>query len=288
MGELIEKYKMEAFMLARQTLENGGRVALYEYRDLADPFEPVKHCDFTNCNLDTIVTKLDSIRPDGGGDTPESLLSAAFHVMTDLEWHYGATKSLVIITDADFLSPDRDGITFDEVVTLSRSIDPVNFYILTTPEYVDSYQGLAAATDGLALSDFDDIGGSLTNFVMERYDSLPRVELVNSLTLKPTLTITATTPQDNAYQISFTTSATKTLITINDTILGYTTNHIITLTDLDFSTDNTITLTPLGDNIRGESTTITLPPLSPTSTDNSAPDIIPKAPNTGFFTKNVI
>lgn len=285
MSELIDTYKMEAFTLAQKTLENGGRVALYEYRDLADPFEPVKHCDFDTCNLDTIITELDSITTDGGGDTPESLLSAAFHVMTDLKWHYGATKSLVVITDADFLSPDRDGMTLDEVVSLSRSIDPVNFYILTTPEYVNSYQNLATATDGLALSDFDDIGGSLTNFVMERYDSLPRVELTNMPTLRPTLTVTATTPQDNTYRISFTTNATKILIAINDTILGYTTDHAITLTNFDFTTDNTVTLIPLGDNIRGEAVTVTLPPLPPESIN---PTNIPKAPNTGFFTKNVI
>ena len=294
MGELIEKYKMEAFMLARQTLENDGRVALYEYRDLADPFEPVKHCDFDTCNLDVIITKLDSIRTNGGGDTPESLLSATFHVMTDLQWHYGATKSLVIITDADFLSPDRDGMTFDEVVNLSRSIDPVNFYILTTSEYADFYQDLATATDGLALADFDAINGSLTNFVMSRYDSLPHVELQNSPIIKPTLTITDShILPDQKYQISFTANATKTLLILNNQILGYTTDSTITLTNLDFSIENIITLVPLGDNIRGESTSITLSPLSSTSTDDSTteditPIITPKTPNTGFFTKNVI
>ena len=294
MGELIEKYKMEAFMLARQTLENDGRVALYEYRDLADPFEPVKHCDFDTCNLDVIITKLDSIRTNGGGDTPESLLSATFHVMTDLQWHYGATKSLVIITDADFLSPDRDGITFEEVVNLSRSIDPVNFYILTTSEYADFYQDLATATDGLALADFDAINGSLTNFVMSRYDSLPHAELQNSPIIKPTLTITDShILPDQKYQISFTANTTKTLLILNDQILGYTTDSTITLTNLDFSIENIITLVPLGDNIRGESTSITLPPLSSTSTDDSTteditPIITPKTPNTGFFTKNVI
>jgi hypothetical protein len=41
---LIEKYKTEAIRLAKETLGSGGRVALYDYRDLADPYIPHAYC----------------------------------------------------------------------------------------------------------------------------------------------------------------------------------------------------------------------------------------------------
>ena len=53
MNSLIDKYKAEAKRLANKTWEAGGRVALYDYRDLADPYNVVKHCDFESCNPET-------------------------------------------------------------------------------------------------------------------------------------------------------------------------------------------------------------------------------------------
>ena len=116
MKSMIDSYKAEALRLATETLSSGGRVALYDYRDLDDPYTPVEHCNFETCTLEVFENELATIRADGGGDTPESLLSASFHTMQSLNWKYGATKSLVVLTDANFLSPDRDGMTFDEVV----------------------------------------------------------------------------------------------------------------------------------------------------------------------------
>ena len=68
---------------------------------------------------------------ENGGDIQESLLSAAYRLMQEQNWKLGSTKSLVVLTDAGYLMPDRDGVTLDDVVTLSKSIDPVNFYIIT-------------------------------------------------------------------------------------------------------------------------------------------------------------
>ncbi len=271
MSSMINQYKAEALRLAQETLNSGGRVALYDYRDLGDPYEPVKHCDFTTCTLEVFQTELEKIKANNGSDTPESLLSASLHVMTDLEWKYGSTKSLVVLTDANFLSPDRDGATFDEVVALSKRIDPVNFYIITNARYGDDYEELAAETDGKVVTNFDELS-LLTDYIMERYDSLPRVEEDNELSERPVLEIREVENiSETEVRVSFKTNGLKTLVILNDAILGWTIGEEITIGGLDSSRENIITLAPMNEDVRGESINIGL----------SLNVIPPKAPNTG-------
>ena len=279
MASMIGKYKAEALRLAKETLDSGGRVALYDYRDLSDPYTPVKHCDFDTCTLESFQAGLNAIRADGGGDTPESLLSASLHVMKDLKWKYGSTKSLVVLTDADFLAPDRDGATFDEVVALSKKIDPVNFYIITNNAYADDYVELATATDGKVVTNLDELN-LLTDYIIERYDSLPRVEETTPVT-KPTLEITSIEyPSDTEATITFTTTGARTMIVLNDTVLGTTEDTTITITDLDRSVENTILLIPLGDDIRGEAVEANIPAAEYGFTSTMTLTV-PKAPNSG-------
>lgn len=275
MASMINQYKAEAYRLAKETLESGGRVALYDYRDLSDPYEPVKHCDFNDCTLGIFQTELDKIHADNGGDTPESLLSASLHVMTDLEWKYGSTKSLVVLTDANFLSPDRDGITFDEVVALSKRIDPVNFYIVTNAKYGDAYENLAIETDGKVVTNFDELS-LLTDYIMERYDSLPRVEENNELNERPILKDQKIENiSETKIKISFETNGVKTLVILNDMILGWTTEKTIVVSGLDNSKENEITLVPVSETVRGEGIKINLS-LTELKEINT-----PKTPNTG-------
>ena len=276
MSDMIDGYKVEAMRLARETLESGGRVALYDYRDLDDPYQPVKHCDFDTCTLEVFQTGLDEITADNGGDEPESLLSASLHVMKDLTWKYGATKSLVVLTDADFLAPDRDGITFDEVVALSKQIDPVNFYIITSEYTADAYTDLANSTDGKVVTNFDELS-LLTDYIMERYDSLPRVE-ETAPEISPTLEIFSTEyPSDTDIKIAFTTTGTRTMIVLNDAILGITEDTEVTITGLDRAVDNTVSLVPLGDDIHGEAAEVNIPALAFGNSELT----LPKAPNSG-------
>lgn len=275
MSDLIDSYKKEALRLAAETLESGGRVALYDYRDLKDPYEPVEHCNFDTCTLDSFTAGLAEITTENGGDAPESLLSASLHIMKKLNWRYGATKSVVVLTDAGYHNPDLDGTTFDDVVSLSHSIDPVNFYIITDG-YTDS-TSLATATDGLAITDPANFSPS-TDRIMERYDSLPRVELPelsSPATPRPTLEITNYSTADNSVTLNFESSTGRTLVALNDTILGLTDQKSLTIDGLNFNVENTITLTPISDEMRGEPNSITIPATTPVFT--------PKTPNTGIF-----
>lgn len=154
MAKMIDQYKAEAQHLATQVLANHGHVALYEFRDLQEGFTPQQHCDFT-CTLATFSSELSSIKTYGGGDRPESALSASLTAMNSLKWSPGATKSIIILTDAPYLTPDRDGVTVEQVAQRSLEIDPVNIYVLTNrQDTAQSYQPLIEATNGRTF-DFD-------------------------------------------------------------------------------------------------------------------------------------
>lgn len=149
MRNMIDKYKDEAKKLARQVLREGGKIALFEYRDLNDPFETKIHCDFS-CDLEVFEYKINNITTGGGGDILESGLSAIMYAMNNLEWQTGANKSIVLLTDAGYHSPDRDGTTLSAVVQRSLEIDPVNVYTVTTDSDLRSYAQLVGQTDGVA------------------------------------------------------------------------------------------------------------------------------------------
>ena len=274
MAGMIDTYKAEALRLAKETLAAGGRVALYDYRDLDDPYREVEHCNFETCTLEVFEDELAKIEVSDGGDTPESLLSASWHAMKALKWKYGSTKSLVVLTDANFLSPDRDGMTFDEVVALSKTIDPVNFYIITKPFNEYYYGDLAAATDGKVVTNFDELS-LLTDYIMERYDSLPRVE-ENEVMERPILEIDSVQQSgETEMTVEFTTNGVRTMVILNDAVLGVTDDALVTLSGLDAGVENVLTLVPLGDDIRGEGVSVVL------EMKNSGTVFVPKAPDTG-------
>lgn len=147
MNGIIDSYKNEAKRLAKKILDQGGRVALFEYRDLAEGFTTQKLCNF-GATYEEFVTKIEAITASDGGDRPESALSGALHVMSSLKWQVGATKSIILLTDADYHNPDRDGTDFETVVKTSLEIDPVNIYVMTRPEIAPYYETLTSATNG--------------------------------------------------------------------------------------------------------------------------------------------
>lgn len=165
MAEFIFRYKAEALRLAELTYGGGGRVALYEYRDLLDPFDLVQLCDF-ECSFSEFKDKLDRIRTMNGGDWQESLLNGALGVMNTLEWRKGATKSIVVLTDASYHSPDRDGTALEQVVRRSLEIDPVNIYVVTESGVLEAYTELTELTGGKVF----EIGEmeETTNFMISR------------------------------------------------------------------------------------------------------------------------
>ncbi len=165
MSGLIDKYKSEAIRLAQEAINGKGRVALYEYRDLQDPFEPIQHCSFETCTMETFIEEINSITVDGGGDILESAMSASLKVLDTEKWKLGAVKTVVLLTDAGYHPIDIDKVTFHQVVRRSLEIDPVNFYIITTPETVNEYQTLAESTGGKVFDATGELSLSTDNII---------------------------------------------------------------------------------------------------------------------------
>lgn len=276
MAGMIEQYKTEALRLAVETLDVGGRVALYDYRDLADPYEPFSHCDFESCTREIFERELERIVADGGGDDPESLLSSSLKMMKSLNWKFGSTKSLVVLTDAGFLAPDRDGVILDDVIKLSKQIDPVNFYIITNESVAYEYENLANSTGGKVVTDFDELN-LLTDYIMGRFDSLPRVEENAEIAAKPTLEITKSERiSEKEIKIEFMATGEKTIVIVNGEILGLTNETLITVSDIDSDTE--IMLVPVAEDLRGDGVLVT---LTANNINDEKNIFIPKAPNTG-------
>ena len=279
MGWLIDQFREEAVRLANETFAVGGRVALYDYRDLADPYEPVARCTFETCTAENFGEYLNSIVLEGGGDIPESMLSASLKVMNELSWRRGATKSLVVLTDAAFLSPDRDGTTMWDVIELSKRIDPVNLYIVTDETIAEmnpAMSELAKATGGMVVTDFGNLN-ILTERIMERYDSLPVVE-EGAGDLKPLPAIDDVQIYENGdgIKIDFKNTGTKAIVILNDAILGITEKQSITLTNLNHGVTNELVLVPVDDSRRGERAVINI------SVEATSDIVIPKVPDTGI------
>lgn len=167
MSGLIEKYKSEALRLAKEAIDMGGRIALYEYRDLSDPFEPVQHCNFETCTLEIFESELNSITTSGGGDVLESAMSASLKVLDTEKWKIGAVKTIVLLTDAGYHPIDIDKVSFHQVVRRSLEIDPINFYIITPPNNIANYTELAEATGGKVFSSTGEMDLS-TDYIIER------------------------------------------------------------------------------------------------------------------------
>lgn len=174
MKNLIDQYKKEALRLSSLVLNApGGKVAIYEYRDLKeDNFQPILHCDFETCTLEKIQNILDSLEVEGGSDEPESLLSTSLQAMNELHWEKGATKSIVALTDAGYHKTEIVGgrqIGLEEVKLRSLEIDPVNIYTITPENIMDEYLELTSETGGKSFSATGELNFS-TDYIVNRPD----------------------------------------------------------------------------------------------------------------------
>ncbi len=260
METMIESFKNEARRLASETFKSGGRVALYDYRDLDDPYEPVARCDFETCTAENIDAFLNEIVTGDGGDGPESMLSAAMKAMHELKWRRGATKSMVVLTDAPFLSPDRDATTVEDVVALSKRIDPVNIYLVTTEYVVVQYPEVvdfAEATGGSVFTNMGELD-LMTNYIMERFDSLPRVEEESAERVLPEIDVELIDGGSSEITVRFNGDSEQAVVILNDAVLGVAETGEVKIKDLNRNVDNHLMLVPLKDGVRGEGVEIVI------------------------------
>ena len=127
----------------------GARLAVVAYRDAGDSYtaQVVQALTTSDSKFNAALASLLSV--DGGGDTPEALLHALMTSFNSLDWTPGATKAAVVLTDANFHSPDEvDGTTTADVIRRSLEVDPVNVYPVVPDPLAETYRPLADATSG--------------------------------------------------------------------------------------------------------------------------------------------
>ena len=174
MWNLIDKYKKEGLDLSKRILDGGGQVALYTYGDIGQNEWPYKLADFGN-SYEKIEAGFNNITPMGGGDKPESMLSALGSVMKEQTWRIGATKSIVVLTDTNYHNPDFDGTTIGKIVGQSYAIDPVNIFIINEDaDLKETLEKVALPTGGQVFTSVDSLS---TNMLASRPNiTLPLAE----------------------------------------------------------------------------------------------------------------
>ncbi|TWP20804.1 VWA domain-containing protein [TM7 phylum sp. oral taxon 346] len=128
--------------------EMNGRVGLVVYRDAGDEYTAKKVSDLQSDTTD-LLNQLDRVTVDGGGDDPEAALHASMVAMNEMKWQKGATKAIILLTDAGYHEPDKvDGSTLAAVAKRSLDIDPVNIYPVVEKHLEGSYEDMASQTTG--------------------------------------------------------------------------------------------------------------------------------------------
>lgn len=146
MQKLFDIYKAQAKELISKILGAGGRTSLYAYKEFVRHNWPNRRCDFS-CDATEMEKAMNRFILSGGGDDDEGLLSALKVVLDETDWAEGATKSIVVLTDAGFHNPDDDGSTVQSIVQRTLEIDPVNIYILSADQESE-YEELTRLTNG--------------------------------------------------------------------------------------------------------------------------------------------
>lgn len=272
MEPFLKKYQDDAIKAAKKTFYEGGKVSLYTYGDLRER-DVKKLCDFSSCTEDNIEGLIKGIETRAGKDDPESMLSASYKMMKELQWTAGARKSVLVVTDAPYHNPDLDGIALNDVINLSFEIDPVNFYVLTESETAPAYAELTGRTNGSLYTSEDE--SPFDSFALDSTanplaDSVnpgtPLISEVTNISLKKT--------SDSSLTLGFDNSGPYAVLSINDDVVGVLDRTSLEIIDVDFFKENIICLSPISDNnYRGETVCKTYAPE-----ENI---IIPKAPNTG-------
>ena len=136
--------------------EINGRVGLVVYRDAGDEYTAKKLSDLQTDTAD-LLNKLESVSADGGGDGPEAALHASMVAINEMKWQKGATKAIVLLTDAGYHEPDKvDGSTLAAVAKRSLEIDPVNIYPVVGDYLKNSYADIAKQTSGQVIASGDE------------------------------------------------------------------------------------------------------------------------------------
>ncbi|MBE6647068.1 MAG: VWA domain-containing protein [Ruminococcaceae bacterium] len=177
-----------------ESLEDAGvsvRWALLEYRDITcDGYDSTKiiYCGASEwyINVASYEKALESLRVNGGGDREETVIDA-LKAATYLDSRDGANTFYIVVTDADYKTNNRYGISgMNDMINELVSNDTVTS-VVTKPTYYDVYRNLTDRTKGILANidgDFARELWRLTDLITEEviYGNVVRIEIVSDPT----------------------------------------------------------------------------------------------------------
>jgi alpha-tubulin suppressor-like RCC1 family protein/Mg-chelatase subunit ChlD len=174
MSGAIANAKTQAADLAQQwtSLFENGRVGLADFKDQGDIYVARVDLQLTS-DSSAFQTAVNALTASGGGDTPEAQLSGIMAALDGLSWANGATKAVVVITDATGKDPEPiTNFTRASVSQHALEIDPVAIYgvSVSTTSVADWILPLANATAGDVVT--LQSGQSLSDALSALFDSV--------------------------------------------------------------------------------------------------------------------
>ena len=175
MSGSIANARTQATDLANKwtSLFSNGRVGLVDFKDQGDPYVSRVDLGLTSDSA-AFQTAVNSLVASGGGDTPEAQLSGIMTALDGLSWASGATKAVVVITDAEGKDPEPvTNFTRTSVDQHALQIDPVAIYGVN----VSSFQSVADWMTPMANATAGDVvtlasGQSLSDALSSLFDSV--------------------------------------------------------------------------------------------------------------------
>ena len=136
------------------------RVAIVAYRDWGDT-DMFKDFGFTT-SASEFQAAIDSLKAQGGGDTPEAVLEALLRALR-MPWRAGVNKQIILMGDAPPHSPVPQGPdmgkTADDVVKLAFEVDPAIINSIATAaggsvskDTLKAFEDLSMRTKGAAVT----------------------------------------------------------------------------------------------------------------------------------------
>lgn len=289
--ETMKKY-------AREIIDRGGRVAIYDFwTSQMWNTEFKRICSFDSCTTDNGIP--------GGSSLAfgKSLIGALMDTISNLRWEEGSEKILVVL-GRHRLTSIIDSPWVEEFVNYGNEIGLKMFAAVDFTGYTEGFakgseEDYRKVTERLGgetvLVDGDEWEEALLDKILED-DSLEEImqsgtaedpedgiALATKVSARvaktaigleelPELTIQGAEETDSGYEVSFTSSGGRTLVVLNDAILGYTEQEKVVLTDLDRSAENIVWLVPMSETRSGVGREVIIP---------AAGVVVPLAPNTG-------
>ncbi len=162
MGPVFEQVQKTAkqIMASIASTSPDYRVAIVAYRDWSDT-EMFKDVPFTT-SVSEFQSAIDSLKAQGGGDTPEAVLEALLRALR-LPWRAGVNKQIILMGDAPPHSPVPQGPdvgkTADDVVKLAFEVDPAVINTIATAaggsvskDTMKAFEDLSTRTKGTTVT----------------------------------------------------------------------------------------------------------------------------------------